>query len=141
MLVKATAPAGMDIEAEEKGWILKGQQTDQDPTYMKIAQVCPLYESCPPRLYGGTERVVSHLTEELVCQGHEVTLFASADSQTNADLQACCEQALRLDPKCKDPLPQSLAQLNRVAQSADAFDIIHFHTSIFHSSRIAGTRQ
>lgn len=132
MLVKATAPAGMDIEAEEKGWILKGQQTDQDPTYMKIAQVCPLYESCPPRLYGGTERVVSHLTEELVCQGHEVTLFASADSQTNADLQACCEQALRLDPKCKDPLPHHLAQLNRVAQSADAFDIIHFHTDFLH---------
>jgi len=57
-----------------------------------------------PRLYGGTERVVSHLTEELVCQGHDVSLFASADSQTNADLQTCCEQALRLDPKCKDPL-------------------------------------
>jgi glycosyltransferase involved in cell wall biosynthesis len=132
MLVKATAPPGMDIEAEKKGWILKSQQTDQDPTYMKIAQVCPLYESCPPRLYGGTERVVSHLTEELVCQGHEVTLFASADSQTNADLQACCEQALRLDPKCKDPLPHHLAQLNRVAQSADAFDIIHFHTDFLH---------
>jgi hypothetical protein len=56
----------MDIEAEEKGWILKGQQTDRDPMYMKIAQVCPLYESCPPRFYGGTERIVSHLTEELV---------------------------------------------------------------------------
>ena len=99
---------------------------------MKIAQVCPLYESCPPRLYGGTERIVLHLTEELVCQGHEVTLFASADSQTNADLQACCEQALRLDPKCKDPLPHQLVQLNRVPQSSDAFDIIHFHTDFLH---------
>ena len=75
---------------------------------------------------------MSHLTEELVCQGHEVTLFASADSQTNADLQACCEQALRLDPKCKDPLPHQLVQLNRVPQSSDAFDIIHFHTDFLH---------
>src|SRR5947207_7860734 len=88
-------------------------------SFMKIAQACPLYESCPPRLYGGTERVVSHLTEELVRQGHEVTLFASADSQTNANLQACCERALRLDPECKDPLLHHLALLNRVARSAD----------------------
>ena len=65
---------------------------------MRIAQVCPLYESCPPRLYGGTERVVSYLTEELVRQGHEVTLFASADSETRATLVAPCERALRLDP-------------------------------------------
>src|ERR1700739_175352 len=132
MLVKATAPPGMDIEAEEKGWILKSQQTDQDPTYMKIAQVCPLYESCPPRLYGGTERVVSHLTEELVFQGHEVTLFASGDSQTNGILKAPCDRALRLSPKCKDPLVYHFISLNRVARSADAFDIIHFHTDYLH---------
>ena len=99
---------------------------------MKIAQVCPLYESCPPRFYGGTERVVSHLTQELVRQGHEVTLFASADSQTTANLHACCEQALRLDPKCKDPLPYHLVMLDRVARSVDAFDIIHFHTDFLH---------
>jgi glycosyltransferase involved in cell wall biosynthesis len=99
---------------------------------MKIAQVCPLYESCPPRFYGGTERVVSHLTQELVRQGHEVTLFASADSQTNANLQACCEQALRLDAKSKDPLPYHLVMLDRVARSVDAFDIIHFHTDFLH---------
>src|SRR5438132_12012103 len=99
---------------------------------MKIAQACPLYESCPPRLYGGTERVVSHLTEELVRQGHEVTLFASADSRTNANLQACCERALRLDTQCKDPLPYHLVLLDRVARRADEFDIIHFHTDHLH---------
>ena len=70
---------------------------------MRIAQVAPLYESCPPQLYGGTERVVSYLTEELVRQGHEVTLFASGDSQTRAILEAPCERALRLDANCKDP--------------------------------------
>ena len=99
---------------------------------MRIAQVAPLYESCPPQLYGGTERVVSYLTEELVRQGHEVTLFASGDSQTGAVLQAPCERALRLDPQCKDPLPYHFISLNRVARSADAFDIIHFHTDYLH---------
>ena len=99
---------------------------------MRIAQVSPLYESCPPHLYGGTERVVSYLTEELVRQGHEVTLFASGDSQTNAILRAPCDRALRLSPKCKDPLVYHLISLNRVARSADAFDIIHFHTDYLH---------
>ncbi len=82
---------------------------------MRIAQVSPLYESCPPQLYGGTERVVSYLTEELVRQGHEVTLFASGDSQTNGILQAPCDRALRLSPKCKDPLVYHFISLNRVA--------------------------
>jgi glycosyltransferase involved in cell wall biosynthesis len=99
---------------------------------MRIAQVSPLYESCPPRLYGGTERVVSYLTEELVRQGHEVTLFASGDSQTNGILKAPCDRALRLSPKCKDPLVYHFISLNRVARSADAFDIIHFHTDYLH---------
>ena len=94
---------------------------------MRIAQVAPLYESCPPQLYGGTERVVAYLTEELVRQGHEVTLFASGDSQTDAILRAPCERALRLNPQCRDPLPYHLIMLNRVARSADLFDIIHFH--------------
>src|SRR5215510_6925037 len=71
---------------------------------MRIAQVSPLYESCPPQLYGGTERVVSYLTEELIRQGHEVTLFASGDSRTAAMLQAPCKRAPRLDPLCRDPL-------------------------------------
>jgi glycosyltransferase involved in cell wall biosynthesis len=99
---------------------------------MRIAQVSPLYESCPPQLYGGTERIVSYLTEELVRQGHEVTLFASGDSQTGATLRAACDRALRLDPRCKDPLPHHLVMLNRVARSADAFDIIHFHADFLH---------
>ena len=99
---------------------------------MRIAQISPLYESCPPQLYGGTERVVSYLTEELVRQGHEVTLFASGDSQTKATLRAPCDRALRLDPRCKDPLPHHLVMLNRVARSAEAFDIIHFHVDALH---------
>ena len=99
---------------------------------MRIAQVAPLYESCPPQFYGGTERVVSYLTEELVRQGHEVTLFASGDSKTRARLQAPCARALRLDPQCKDPLPYHLMSLYRLARAADAFDIIHFHTDYLH---------
>jgi glycosyltransferase involved in cell wall biosynthesis len=99
---------------------------------MRIAQVAPLYESCPPQLYGGTERVVSYLTEELVRQGHDVTLFASGDSRTNAVLEAPCERALRLDTRCKDPLPYHFISLNRVLRSADLFDIIHFHTDYLH---------
>ena len=70
---------------------------------MRIAQVAPLYESVPPRTYGGTERVVSYLTEELVELGHEVTLFASGDSVTRAQLVPCSRQALRLGPKNSDP--------------------------------------
>jgi glycosyltransferase involved in cell wall biosynthesis len=99
---------------------------------MRIAQVSPLYESCPPQLYGGTERVVSYLTEELVRQGHDVTLFASGDSRTNAALRAPCDRALRLNPKCKDPLPHHLVLLNQVSRCAEAFDIIHFHTDFVH---------
>src|ERR1700726_613146 len=81
---------------------------------MKIAQVAPLYESCPPRLYGGTERVVSYLTEELVRLGHEVTLFASGDSRTAAILEPGCEYALRLDEQVKDRLVYHLTMLDRV---------------------------
>jgi glycosyltransferase involved in cell wall biosynthesis len=99
---------------------------------MRIAQVSPLYERRPPQLYGGTGRVVSYLTEELVRQGHEVTLFASGDSVTNATLRAPCHRALRLDPRCKDPLPHHLVMLNRVARSAKVFDIIHFHADFLH---------
>jgi len=99
---------------------------------MKIAQVSPLYESVPPRYYGGTERVVSYLTEELVRQGHDVTLFASGDSVTSARLMACSEQALRLDKDCIDPLSHHLVMLNRVFEQAADFDIIHFHTDYLH---------
>ena len=101
---------------------------------MRIAQVSPLYESVPPRLYGGTERVVSWLTEELVRRGHEVTLFASGDSLTNAHLVSVCTQALRLDPHCCDPLAHHLCLIEQVRQRKDDFDIIHFHIDYLHFS-------
>jgi glycosyltransferase involved in cell wall biosynthesis len=95
---------------------------------MRIAQVAPLYESVPPKLYGGTERVVSYLTEELVRQGHQVTLYASGDSVTSARLRPGCRTALRLsgDP-ASSALAQHLLLIERVAQQARQFDIIHFH--------------
>jgi glycosyltransferase involved in cell wall biosynthesis len=94
---------------------------------MKIAQIAPLAESVPPRLYGGTERVVSYLTDELVRLGHEVTLFASADSTTHARLVACAPRALRLDASVRDPIPHLLLMLERVRQRAHEFDLLHFH--------------
>jgi glycosyltransferase involved in cell wall biosynthesis len=95
---------------------------------VKIAQVAPLQESVPPRLYGGTERVVSYLTEELVRQGHDVTLFASADSRTAARLQPICPQALRLS-KSERPVPLAweVLQAEIIAQVAGEFDVIHSH--------------
>ena len=98
---------------------------------MKIAQVSPLYESVPPRTYGGTERIVSYLTEELVAQGHEVTLFASGDSVTAAQLIAARKRALRLD-NVFDPLPHHYVMLEEVFERASRFDIIHFHTDYLH---------
>jgi glycosyltransferase involved in cell wall biosynthesis len=95
---------------------------------MRIAQVAPLYERVPPRLYGGTERMVSYLTEELVSLGHEVTLFASGDSITRARLQACSSRALRLNPDCCDPLAPHVFMLSQVYQRAQEFDVIHCHT-------------
>jgi uncharacterized membrane protein YtjA (UPF0391 family) len=94
---------------------------------MKIAQIAPLIESVPPRLYGGTERIVSYLTEELVAQGHDVTLFASGDSLTNARLVPCCAKALRLDPSVRDPLPYYMLMLDKVRRMASQFDVLHFH--------------
>lgn len=99
---------------------------------MKIAQVAPLYESVPPKFYGGTERIVFYLTEELVNQGHEVSLFASADSGTSATLIPCCEQALRLNEDCCDSLAPHVVQIQQVLEMADEFDIIHFHTDYLH---------
>ncbi len=95
---------------------------------MRIAQVSPLYESVPPRLYGGTERVVSYLTEELVRQGHDVTLFASGDSLTSARLRPVCDKSLRLTGGAAiGGLAHHLLLLEKVLQAADDFDIIHFH--------------
>jgi glycosyltransferase involved in cell wall biosynthesis len=99
---------------------------------MRIAQVAPLFESVPPRLYGGTERVVSILTEELVRQGHSVTLFASGDSRTRGQLNAICENSLRLNQTQSDGWAFHCLQLDRVARLAHLFDIIHFHTDYFH---------
>jgi len=99
---------------------------------MKIAQVSPLCESVPPRCYGGTERIVSYLTDALVSQGHEVTLFASGDSRTKADLYAIIPKAIRLSSERHDPVICHLLQLERVVQMANRFDIIHFHTDYFH---------
>jgi glycosyltransferase involved in cell wall biosynthesis len=99
---------------------------------VKIAQVSPLFESVPPKLYGGTERIVSYLTEELVRRGHEVTLFASGDSQTAAQLVPGCPRALRLDPACVDQLVHHLVMLEKVYQLAAEFDVIHFHSGYLH---------
>lgn len=98
---------------------------------MKIAQVAPLMESVPPRLYGGTERIVSYLTEELVRLGHDVTLFASGDSMTAAKLVSCVPQALRLDANVRDTIPYYMLMLDRVRRQADDFDILHFHIDQF----------
>jgi len=99
---------------------------------MRIAQIAPLYESCPPKLYGGTERIVSYLTEELVRQGHEVTLFASGDSETSATLVPSCEMALRLNPAIRDAIPYHILALDQVMRRADEFDVLHFHVDLLH---------
>jgi glycosyltransferase involved in cell wall biosynthesis len=108
---------------------------------LKIAQVAPLYESVPPRLYGGTERIVHYLTEDLVRRGHEVTLFASGDSLTSARLRASCPHALRLDHGCKDPLAHHLLLVEQVAQEASEFDVIHYHIDYLHYSTTRRTPQ
>ena len=99
---------------------------------MRIAQVAPLYESVPPRLYGGTERVVSYLTEELVNMGHEVTLFASGDSHTRARLVAACPQSLWRDENCRETLPHHVRLMQLVFEDVSRFDVIHFHTDYLH---------
>jgi glycosyltransferase involved in cell wall biosynthesis len=99
---------------------------------MRIAQIAPLIESVPPRLYGGTERIVSYLTEALIAQGHEVTLFASGDSLTTAELVPCSERALRLEPTIRDPLPYYMVMLDRVRRRAHEFDVLHFHIDYLH---------
>ena len=99
---------------------------------MRIAQVAPLFESVPPKYYGGTERVVSYLTEELVRQGHEVTLFASGDSVTKAHLVAGCRRALRLDKHCIDQMAHHVLMLEHIVQRAREFDVLHFHVDYMH---------
>lgn len=94
---------------------------------MRIAQVSPLFESVPPQLYGGTERIVACLTDELVRQGHDVTLFASADSHTAARLYPVCPRALRRDRTLRDPHAYQTLMIEQVLQQSGAFDVIHFH--------------
>ena len=99
---------------------------------MRIAQVAPLFESVPPKAYGGTERVVSYLTEALIALGHEVTLFASGDSITSAELVPIVERSLRLDPTQPYWLPWHTLMLDEVFQRARQFDVIHFHIDYLH---------
>jgi glycosyltransferase involved in cell wall biosynthesis len=100
---------------------------------MKIAQIAPLYEAVPPHLYGGTERVVAHLTEALVEQGHEVTLFASGDTETSARLVATRARPLRLDPgPLKSDVASHLTLLHELRRRADEFDVLHFHIDLLH---------
>jgi len=94
---------------------------------MRIAQIAPLHEAVPPKLYGGTERVVSFLTEELVAQGHDVTLFASGDSVTSAKLEPVWPRALRLDPTIRDPIAPQMLLMEAVRRRVDEFDVLHFH--------------
>jgi glycosyltransferase involved in cell wall biosynthesis len=98
---------------------------------MHIAQVAPLFEAVPPKLYGGTERVISWLTEELIALGHDVTLFASGDSTTAAKLEAMWPRALRLDGSVREPNALHIAMLEHVFQRAAEFDLIHFHLDYY----------
>ena len=110
---------------------------------MRIAQVSPLYESVPPQLYGGTERIVHYLTEELVALGHEVTLYAAGDSRTSAELVSGCPRSLRLDATCADGLAHHMTMLERLSHEWRRFDVIHFHIDYLHFmiSRMLGLRQ
>jgi glycosyltransferase involved in cell wall biosynthesis len=98
---------------------------------LRIAQVAPLHESVPSPAYGGTERVVAWLTDALVHAGHDVTLFASGDSTTSAQLVPCCPRALR-PSGCADPIAPHLVMIDQVARRAGEFDLIHFHIDYLH---------
>jgi glycosyltransferase involved in cell wall biosynthesis len=107
---------------------------------MKIAQVAPLFESVPPRYYGGTERIVSYLTEELVRQGHDVTLYASGDSCTSARLVPSCREAIRLNPAGRDPLALNTLLVEELCRAATDFDIIHLHVDYLPFPALRRTR-
>jgi glycosyltransferase involved in cell wall biosynthesis len=100
---------------------------------MRIAQIAPLYEAVPPKLYGGTERIVASLTDALVDLGHDVTLFASAEARTHATLVAVRDQAIRLDPApLKSDMAAHLSMLHEVRKRAAEFDVLHFHVDLVH---------
>jgi glycosyltransferase involved in cell wall biosynthesis len=106
---------------------------------MRIAQIAPLTESVPPRLYGGTERVVSFLTEALVDMGHEVTLFASGDSTTSARLESVWPTGLRFDRSLRDPIAPHMTQMERVCRAAHDFDVLHSHLDYWMFSLLTRT--
>ncbi len=110
---------------------------------MRIAQVAPLYESVPPQGYGGTERIVHYLTEELVELGHDVTLYAAGDSRTSANLISVCPRSLRLDAGCVDPLAHHMTMLELLSRQYHEYDVVHFHIDYLHflMSRLLGLRQ
>src|SRR5579884_3222285 len=114
--------------------------TDRRAPFMRIAQIAPLHEAVPPKLYGGTERVVSFLTEELVALGHEVTLFASGDSRTSAELVPGAPRALRLDPTVRDAIAPHMLMLEQVYRRAAEFDVLHFHLDYLPFSLFARQR-
>jgi glycosyltransferase involved in cell wall biosynthesis len=124
--------AGAVRKTLAKAPISRGLARRQVEKSMKIAQVAPLYESVPPKLYGGTERIVSYLTEALIQAGHKVVLFASGDSVTSAELVSPCRQALRLDSTCKDAIAYHMIMLDQVFRRAPEFDVIHFHIDYLH---------
>ncbi len=107
---------------------------------MRIAQISPLFEAVPPKLYGGTERVVSSLTEELVAMGHDVTLFASGDSVTSAKLEAVWPKAIRLDPDMRDWVAAYARLIEMVRRRADEFDVLHFHIDYWPASLFSRQR-
>ena len=108
------------------------QNSSLQGEHLRIAIVSPLFESVPPKFYGGTERVVSYLTEELVRLGHQVTLFAAGDSVTRARLRAPVRRSLRTDPECRDSLAYHVLMLDQLVESAEDFDVIHFHIDYWH---------
>src|SRR5258707_2058919 len=109
-------------------FLVAPQSTNRDRgVALRIAQVSPLIESVPPRQYGGTERVVAFLTDELVAAGHEVTLFASGDSRTRARLVPCAPRALRLDPRCVDPMAHQIRMVEEGRPPAANLNFVHFH--------------
>ena len=127
------AASGPDLRGK-RGFAVaacKAQSDSQTRLSMRIAQIAPLTEAIPPKLYGGTERVISWLADELVALGHDVVLFASGDSQTSANLEACWPKALRLDGSVRDPNALHMAVLERVRQRAHDFDLLHFHLDYY----------
>jgi glycosyltransferase involved in cell wall biosynthesis len=121
-----------DLEIRANRWRTVLSNLNRSNERLRIAQVAPLYESVPPQLYGGTERVVSWLTEELVALGHDVTLFASGDSRTNGHLVPVCPRALWRDPEVRETLPQHIRMLELVFRDLSRFDVIHFHCDYIH---------